>query len=125
MRFPSSRPLVLLLEDVHRRAQMAGVLGRADFDVIEVHDSTAALETLESRGDVDVLLADLDVAGGVDGLELSRNVHERWPGLGLVLTSERIRHLSPDQVPGDGCFLPHPVPTDTLLFEVKQAADHL
>jgi DNA-binding NtrC family response regulator len=103
---------------------MAGVLGRAHFNVIEVHDTTEALETLEARTDVDVLVADIDVAGGVDGLELSCSVHERWPGLGLVLTSERVRHLPPDQVPGDGCFLPHPVPADMLVTEVWQAARH-
>jgi len=90
--------------------------------VIEVGNSAEALETLEVRADVDVLLADIDLSGGEDGLELSRNVHERWPELGLVLTSERVRHLSPHEVPGDGCFLPHPVPTDTLLVEVRQAA---
>ncbi len=122
--FPSYRPIVLLLEEVPRRAQTARVLGRADFDVIEVQDTAEALETLEARSDVDVLLADIDVAGAVDGLELSRSVHERWPGLGLVLTSERVRHLSPHEVPGDGCFLPHPVPADTLVIEVRQAARH-
>jgi CheY-like chemotaxis protein len=107
MRIPSSRPIVLLLEDVHLRAQMAGVLGRADFEVIVVGNSVEALETLEVRADVDVLLADIDVVGGVDGLELSRSVHERWPDLGLVLTSERVRHLSPHEVPG-GRLLPAP-----------------
>jgi CheY-like chemotaxis protein len=122
--FPSYRPIVLLLEEVPRRAQTARVLGRADFDVIEVQDTAEALETLETRADVDVLLADIDIAGGLDGLELSRDVHERWPLLGLVLTSERVRHLSPAEVPGDGCFLPHPVPADTLLIEVRQAAGH-
>lgn len=122
MKCPNSRPIVLLLEEVHLRAHVSGVLGRADFDVIEVGNSAEALETLEVRADVDVLLADIDLSGGEDGLELSRNVHERWPELGLVLTSERVRHLSAHEVPGDGCFLPHPVPTDTLLVEVRQAA---
>jgi CheY-like chemotaxis protein len=103
---------------------MAKVLGRANFEVIEVQNSTEALQTLEAREDVDVLLADIDAAGVVDGLELSRCVHERWPWLGLVLTSEWVRRLSPDDVPGDGCFLPHPVPADTLLNEVRQAARH-
>jgi CheY-like chemotaxis protein len=104
--FPSYRPIVLLLEEVPRRAQTARVLGRADFDVIEVQDTAEALETLEARSDVDVLLADIDVAGAVDGLELSRSVHERWPGLGLVLTSERVRHLS--LLSAGGRLLPAP-----------------
>jgi DNA-binding NtrC family response regulator len=125
MMLPSTkRPIVLLLEGGHLRAAMAKVLGRANFDVIEVHNSAEALETLEAREDVDVLLADIDAAGAGDGLELSRCVHARWPWLGLVLTSEWVRRLRPDDVPGNGCFLPHPVPTETLLNEVRQAARH-
>src|SRR3712207_1869635 len=123
-KFADKRPTVLLLEGAHLRARIAGVLDRAEFEVIEVRDPVEALETLETREDVDVLLADIDAGGGVDGMELSHRVHERWPGLGLVLTSERVRHLSPSEVPGNGCFLPHPVPADTLVFEVRLAAHH-
>ena len=115
---------MLLLEGGRLRAQVARLLGRADFEVIEVQDSAEALGILEAREDVDVLLADIDAADAVNGVELSRCVHQRWPGMGLVLTSERGRHLTPDEVPGDGCFLPHPVPADTLLREVRQAAYH-
>jgi hypothetical protein len=52
---------------------------------------------------------------------LGRYIHGRWPGLGLVLTSDQVRHLRPDGVPGNGCFLPHPIPADTLLDEVRSA----
>ncbi len=116
----TKRPTVLLLERVPFRAPIARVLESADFEVVEVDSSLEALETLEAREDVDVLLADLDAAGA----ELSRSVHERWPALGLVLTSTWVRHLRPDEVPGNGCFLPHPVPADTLLSEVRHAARH-
>ncbi len=122
--FDNKKPIVLLLEGTRLRAQVAWVLGRADFEVIEVQDAAEALVTLEAREDVDVLLADIDAAEAVGGVELSRCVYERWPGLGLVLTSERVRYLAPDEVPGNGCFLPHPVPADTLLSEVRQAAYH-
>ena len=100
---------------------MISVLRRAKFDVIQAQDPNEAWATLDAREDVDVLLADIDIPSSMDGVELGQYVHERWPGLGLVLTSDQVRHLRPDEVPGDGCFLPHPIPADTLLDEVRLA----
>jgi hypothetical protein len=81
--------------------------------------------TLEARSDVRVLLADLDAPNATDGLELAHKVHDRWPLLGLVITSHHIRHLRPSDIPGDGCFLPRPLPEETLLQEVAMAADRI
>jgi hypothetical protein len=36
-----------------------------------------------------------------------------------VITSKEVRHLRPCEVPGEGCFLPLPIPVDTLLLEVR------
>ncbi len=100
---------------------MTALLTRGEFEVIQVQSPDEAWATLEARDDVDVLLADIDIPSPVGGVDLGRYVHDRWPGLGLVLTSDQVRHLRPDEVPGDGCFLPHPVPADTLLDEVRLA----
>jgi DNA-binding response OmpR family regulator len=100
---------------------MISILVKANFEVIPVQDPDEAWATLESRDDVDVLLADIDVPNPADGVELGRYVHDRWPRLGLVLTSDQVRHLRPDEIPGDGCFLPHPIPADTLLEEIRLA----
>ena len=100
---------------------MISVLTRAEFEVIQAQDPAEAWATLEAREDVDVLLADIDIPSPMDGVELGQYIYERWPGLGLVLTSDQVRHLRPDEVPGDGCFLPHPIPADTLLKEIRLA----
>jgi DNA-binding NarL/FixJ family response regulator len=94
---------------------------RAEFEVIQAQDPNEAWVTLDARDDVDVLLADIDIPSPVGGVELGRYVHGRWPGLGLVLTSVQVRHLRPDEIPGEGCFLPHPIPADTLLDEIRLA----
>ncbi len=117
----NDRPKVLLLEEAHRSAPVLEVLTRADFEVIQAQDSDEALATLEAREDVDVLVADIDLPCALKGVELGRHVHDRWPGLGLVLTSNQVRHLRPDEVPGDGCFMPQPVPAHTLLEEIRLA----
>jgi DNA-binding NtrC family response regulator len=117
----AKQPKILLLEDAHRSASIITVLMRAEFEVIQAQDPNEAWVTLDARDDVDVLLADIDIPSPVGGVELGRYVHDRWPGLGLVLTSVQVRHLRPDEIPGEGCFLPHPIPADTLLDEIRLA----
>ncbi len=121
----SKRPKVLLLEEADRSGPMLDVLTRAEFEVIHARHPDQAWATLEAGENVDVLLADIDLPCAVTGVELGRYVHHRWPWLGLVLTSDQVRHLRPDEVPGDGCFLPQPIPADTLLEEIRLAARRL
>ena len=117
------RTTVLLVEPkVAVRVNMAALLTEAGFIVIEAEDPDEVWSALETRSDVGVLLAELDLPQGTEGLELAWRIHERWPSLGLVVTSGRIRCLPPAALPGDGCFLPRPIPVDTLWHEVSAAA---
>jgi DNA-binding NtrC family response regulator len=117
----TKRTKVLVLEEAHRSAPMVDVLTRADFEVIHTQRPAEAWATLEAGEDVDVLVADIDLPCATKGIELGRYIHDRWPLLGLVLTSDQVRHLRPDEVPGNACFLPQPIPADTLLEEIKLA----
>ena len=117
---------VLLMESHPAiRTSMAAVLNGAGFKVIATESPHEAWTTLEERSDVRVLLADLDAPNAADGLELAHKVHDRWPSLGLVITSNHIRHLRPSDIPGNGCFLPRPLPEETLVQEVALAADRM
>jgi DNA-binding response OmpR family regulator len=101
---------------------MMAVLTGAGFHVIPAEHPEEVWTALETQPEVQVLLTDLDASGGTDGLEMARKVHDRWPSLGLVITSGRIRHVAPADVLGDGCFIPHPIPPETLLQEVRLVA---
>jgi two-component system, response regulator PdtaR len=117
---------ILLLESKPEvRSSVTSCLDEAGFNVIATESPHEAWTALEERSDVRVLLADLDMSDATDGLELAHKVHDRWPSLGLVITSNHIRHLRPSDVPGNGCFLPRPLPEETLLQEVAMAADRM
>jgi DNA-binding NtrC family response regulator len=119
----SARATVLLVENEPAvRTGVAAFLREAGFDVVAVESPDAMWSILETRPDVQVLVADLDAATGMDSLELARSVHLRWPSIGLVITSGRVRHLRPADIPGNGSFLPRPLPADTLLHKVRVAA---
>jgi CheY-like chemotaxis protein len=117
------RETVLLME--HEPVTRAGIsrfLSEAGYRVVEASRPDEVWTMLETLADVDVLVADIDAPDGTSGLELARKVHERWPSIGLVITSDHVRHLHPGDVPGDGCFLPRPLPAEMLLHEVEVAA---
>jgi CheY-like chemotaxis protein len=118
-----TRETVLLVEhEPVTRTGISRVRSKAGYQVIEASRPDEAWTTLETRPDVGVLVADIDAPDGTNSLELARKVHERWPSIGLVITSTHVRHLRPGDIPGDGCFLPRPLPADTLLHEVEVAA---
>jgi two-component system, response regulator PdtaR len=118
-----TRETVLLVEhEPATRTGIARVLSKAGYQVVEASRPDEAWTMLETLPDVGVLVADIDAPDGTNSLELARRVHERWPSIGLVITSSHVRHLRPGDIPGDGCFVPRPLPADTLLHEVGVAA---
>jgi CheY-like chemotaxis protein len=118
-----TRETVLLVE--HEPVTRTGIscfLKEAGYQVIEASRPDEAWTMLETRPDVGVLVADIDAPDGTNSLDIARKVHEQWPWIGLVITSTHVRHLRPGDIPGDGCFLPRPLPAETLLHEVGMAA---
>ena len=69
---------MLLVEDDREVAaltrEMLGVLG---FSVIHVASAAAALGALADARQVDVVLSDIMMPGGVSGLELAREIRRR------------------------------------------------
>jgi CheY-like chemotaxis protein len=104
----TDRSVVLLVEDEPLvRMLAADILEEAGFEVIEAITAPAALKLLEQRHDVKALFTDVDMPGGMNGLELARIVHARWPRIALVVTSGVCRPGA-DQLPDDGVFVGKP-----------------
>lgn len=81
---------ILVVED-ETLIRMVGaeILEDAGFDVLEAADADEALRILQAHDDVLLLFSDVDMPGSMDGLDLARVVHERWPDIRLLLTSGR------------------------------------
>jgi DNA-binding NtrC family response regulator len=119
----SERTTVLVVEpEAHLRAVVSGLLDTSGFVVLQAESERQAYAALEERSDVKVVVSDLDMASPDHGLAFAREVHDRWPTIGLVITSGRVRHLPPDEVPGDGIFMPRPLPIETFLEVVGWVA---
>jgi CheY-like chemotaxis protein len=113
------RCLVLIVEDeFFVRMMGAGLLEEAGFDVLQAGDGDEALRLLESRPDVRVVFSDIEMPGSLDGLGLARCICERWPRIGIVLTSGH--RLRAETIPDEGRFLPKPYDGATLVRHIEE-----
>ena len=103
-----SRTVVLLVEDEPLvRMCAADIFEEEGFEVIEAATAPVALKILEKRDDVTAVFTDIDMPGGMNGLELAGIIYERWPHIALVVTSGVCR-VGADKLPGDGVFIGKP-----------------
>lgn len=81
---PAERPRILLVEDNEAvRDALAGFLGER-YEVHPVGTGQAAVETLRGL-DVDLVVSDVAMPGGMDGIQLTRALRRRHPDLPIVI----------------------------------------
>jgi PAS domain S-box-containing protein len=79
---------VLLVEDDKEVAALAReMLGELGFTVIHVSTSEAALGALANARAIEAVFSDIMMPGGVNGLELAREIRKRHPRLPIVLAT--------------------------------------
>jgi DNA-binding response OmpR family regulator len=114
---------VLLVEDEFMISEwVAQSLADQGFAVQTVANAADALDHL-AADEVDVLLTDVNLPGGMDGISLARRAREMRPNIPVVYASARATTLSPDvRVPG-AIILPKPY-EPALLGRLLNAAMH-
>lgn len=118
-----SRMVVLVVEDEPLvRIFIADFLDEAGFKVLEAANADEALTILTARPDVQAVVTDIEMPrGSMNGLELARTVQERWPGVGVVISSGRERP-GPDDLSEKVAFLAKPYLPDTVITVIRQMA---
>jgi CheY-like chemotaxis protein len=112
------RPLILVVDDEPLvRFVAADALEDGGFAVTEAANAENALKVLEARCDVQLLFTDIQMPGAMDGLELVRLVHGRWPKVRIIITSGRLQPNAADLAAND-CFLSKPYRGGELLARV-------
>ena len=109
---------VLLVEDepLTRMDACAG-LQAAGFEVLDAPDAETALALLRSRRDIAVLFTDVQMPGGMDGLELARAVHALRPDIKILVTSGGLK-LRDEDLPDHSRFVPKPYVVDRVAEQI-------
>jgi CheY-like chemotaxis protein len=111
--------LVLVVDDEpFVRMLGADLLESAGFQVIEACTADEALDVLAMRSDIRVVFTDVDMPGSMDGLDLAWRIHDRWPDIGVVLTSGRC-FIEADAMPREDVFVSKPYAGPVLLQQVE------
>lgn len=110
---------VLVVEDdTLVRMHGTDILEDAGYEVLEAANADEALAILNEQRDVHVLFSDVNMPGSMDGLDLARLVHERWPHIHLLLTSCHHPVQSAD-LPDRGKFVRKPWSSEVLVERIR------
>ncbi len=112
------RKTILVVED-EPLLRLAAVSDIEDAGMIALAapDGSQALAILASQASIDFLFTDIDMPGAVDGMELTRIVHRRYPAIKVILVSGL---LSTPQI-----FSGTPVPFYAKPYDMAHILHHM
>lgn len=113
---------ILVVDDVQQQRQIASaILSKLGYQVHTVSCGEAAVEYLKTHP-VEMLVLDMIMSPGIDGLETYRRVLEQHPGQKAIITSgySETDRVSGAQRLGAGIYLRKPYTLENLGAAVKQ-----
>lgn len=117
----------LIVEDDAGQSELGALMLREfDLDVAQVTSAEAAIDHLcRESGAVTVLLADINLAGPMDGLALAHRVAVLWPSISVIVTSGG-PVLKPPALPAGATFVGKPWRALDIVAVAERAsrADH-
>jgi CheY-like chemotaxis protein len=115
---------VLLVEDDREVAALTReVLSSLGCTVIHVASAEAALGALANSRQINFVLSDIMMPGGVSGLELAREIRRRRPEIAVVLTTGYVEALA-DMREGEFEVLLKPFTVEALADALRVEATH-
>jgi two-component system, response regulator PdtaR len=103
-------------DDVFERMGASYMFLDAGYRVLEAGSAAEALQFLESTADVRLLFTDVSMPGSMSGADLAHRVAERWPGIGIIITSGRPR---PEPLPLGAQFHAKPYEQTNVLQHAR------
>lgn len=111
---------ILVVEDEPLiRLGIAGLAEEWGYGAIEAGDASEAIQVIEGRDDVDLVITDIDMPGTMDGLVLAHLIRTRWPAIRVIVTTGKVA-VSQSDLPAGVPFLPKPCREDLLLETVRR-----
>lgn len=110
---------VLVVEDEPLiRLGLASAIEEAGYEVAEAADASEAIRVLERDRSIGLVLTDVDMPGGMDGIRLAHYVRDRWPPVQLIVISGKVG-VRPGELPAGARFVSKPYQEPHLLGLVQ------
>lgn len=117
---PAGGATILLVEDDELvRESTTSVLQKEGYRVIQAETAEDALEVLNVKQDIDLVLTDIVMPGASSGFELAERVKTTHPALRILVTSGFMGYQS--NSPEGWYFLQKPFSSQSLLAHVRAA----
>ena len=115
-----TRPAVVLVVEDEILVLMSVIadLKAAGFTVLEASSADEALALLEGSETIHAVFTNVQMPGTMNGLELVRRVHTRWPAVKVLVTSGNAIYGADDLVHGDQ-FLRKPYRAEDLVAALR------
>jgi DNA-binding NtrC family response regulator len=114
--------VVLVVEDEPLiRLDAADMIEDTGCNVLQAGNADAALTTLKTRSDIQVLFTDIDMPGSIDGMELAHLVADKWPGISIIIASGKIG-IDKMDLPTGAVLLAKPYPQTNVETALRDAA---
>lgn len=112
----SKTVVVLVEDDPMNRLLAVDALERVGFEVADFARADDAVTYVERMPDsIAGLLADIDVPGEQDGIDLARTFADRWPDKAVMLTSGHFGCRQPADLPQGAGFIAKPWTAKALM----------
>jgi signal transduction histidine kinase/CheY-like chemotaxis protein len=115
---------VLLVEDDDEVGTLVGeMLDQLGYKVKRAGCASGALEALASGESVDIVFSDIMMPGGMNGVQLAREIRNRRPHLPVLLTSGYAEAATQSAEAEGLCILPKPYGREELASALKAAME--
>ncbi|WP_280519141.1 response regulator [Shinella curvata] len=123
--FVKLRPPIALVVDDEPLILMdtSDMISDEGYAVLEASSADEALAFLERHSSLQLLFTDVQMPGRLNGLDLARQVEERWPHIQVIVASGACRP-GPDDLPSNVSFIAKPISAglvrEVLRFHQRQ-----
>jgi CheY-like chemotaxis protein len=116
-------PAVLVVEDEPLlRLAAIDLVEMAGYEAIPAADATEAIKILEARSDIRVVMTDVDMPRGVDGMRLAAIIRDRWPPIRIIIVSGHVDDPG-ELIPAETVFFSKPYREKQIIEAIHKLMD--
>ncbi|WP_261405777.1 response regulator [Chenggangzhangella methanolivorans] len=104
-----------------QRMMAVDLVEEAGFEALEVADATEAVSVLEARADIRIVVTDIDMPRGLDGVRLAALIRERWPPIEIIVISG-FRALAEVRLPERAEYFSKPYEPAAVVAALRRMA---